>query len=516
MARYKEIIEGPCSRRDVTYQMALIKNFYHIRMASVVDMFKKKNAKGSNMSTEWSKSGTFLHKPERGWIHPDEQLATAAGICYGVRYIGCLEVKESMRALDFDTRTALAREAINRVSEAAGLKSAGKRKKIDKRIGKMLSDTPCMQHAGSNVNLTITIESINLMIMESGEVIADHLMPGISFASGGDAETLDFVAYVAKDEINGRACHVLECGGGLSEDVITTIGQAFELRFKEYLKKQPKPVHLPTRLEQSIQEGDAWGENDDDDNDYYNDNPSARAPSPPSQPSQRRIPSEYSFPPSNLPVSDGVYSSVKETYDDGPTYDTPKDHSLIDFEEGGDALYDNSKEDNGISADVESRRTGVYDNHENANHAQNSLDPFDMEPFNSSLSNGHKKSSHDVTGAGAHAINGDTKNVSPIFEEWFHGNLTRKEAEKLLQNDGDFLVRQSSADTNQYVLSGRQNGVIKHLLLVDPEGVVRTKDHSFDSVPHLIHFHRKQEIPIISQESELHLKQPISNKLTMC
>lgn len=39
-------------------------------------------------------------------------------------------------------------------------------------------------------------------------------------------------------------------------------------------------------------------------------------------------------------------------------------------------------------------------------------------------------------------------------------------------NDGDFLVRQSSADTNQYVLSGKQNGMVKHLLLVDPEGVV--------------------------------------------
>lgn len=35
---------------------------------------------------------------------------------------------------------------------------------------------------------------------------------------------------------------MLECGGGLAEDVITTVGQAFELRFKEYLKNQPKPV----------------------------------------------------------------------------------------------------------------------------------------------------------------------------------------------------------------------------------------------------------------------------------
>lgn len=480
-------------------------------MASVVDKFKKRNAKGSNMSVEWSRTGTFLHKPERGWIHPDEQLAAGAGICYGVRYIGCLEVKESMRALDFDTRTALAREAINRVSEAAGLKTATKRKKVDKRIGKMLSDTPCMQFAGSNVNLTITVDSINLMVMESGEVIADHLMPGISFASGGDAETLDFVAYVAKDEITGRSCHVLECGGGLSEDVITTIGQAFELRFKEYLKKQPKPVHVPTRLEQSIQEGDAWGENDE--NDYYNDNPSARPPSPP-----RRVPSEYATPPSNLPVSDGVYSSVKEP--SVPTYDTPKELSLIDFgEDGGKNLYDNSeKSQNNATPELDPAQPDFYDNHKlkgGVASPQSTLDPFDMEPFNSSLSNGHSEGEGAAAGGDVASGNG-VPNKSPIFEEWFHGNLSRKDAEKLLQNDGDFLVRQSSADQNQYVLSGRQNGIPKHLLLVDPMGVVRTKDHSFDSVPHLIHFHRTQNIPIVSQESELHLKQPISNKLTMC
>ena len=55
-------------------------------------------------------------------------------------------------------------------------------------------------------------------------------------------ETLDFIAYVAKDEKYGRACFVLECGGGLAQDVITTIGQAFDLRFKEYLKKAPKVI----------------------------------------------------------------------------------------------------------------------------------------------------------------------------------------------------------------------------------------------------------------------------------
>lgn len=50
---------------------------------------------------------------------------------------------------------------------------------------------------------------------------------------------MDFVSYVAKDDRYGRACFVLECGGGLAQDVITTIGQAFELRYKQFMKKTP-------------------------------------------------------------------------------------------------------------------------------------------------------------------------------------------------------------------------------------------------------------------------------------
>ena len=71
------------------------------------------------------------------------------------------------------------------------------------------------------------------------QAIFVHDMPNISFASGGDTDTLDFVAYVAKDRAGVRSCFVLECGGGLAQDVITTVGQAFELRFKEFLKRPP-------------------------------------------------------------------------------------------------------------------------------------------------------------------------------------------------------------------------------------------------------------------------------------
>ena len=38
--------------------------------------------------------------------------------------------------------------------------------------------------------------------------------------------------------MNKRACHVLSCRENESLDVITTIGQAFELRYNEYMQTQ--------------------------------------------------------------------------------------------------------------------------------------------------------------------------------------------------------------------------------------------------------------------------------------
>lgn len=98
------------------------------------------------------------------------------------------------------------------------------------------------------------------------------------------------------------------------------------------------------------------------------------------------------------------------------------------------------------------------------------------------------------------------------------------------------MVRESQGSQGQYVLTGMQSGHHKHLLLVDPEGVVslfpfrpilfdlkiedkffdpfflfqvRTKDRTFESVSHLINFHRNNVLPIISAESVLLLKRPV-------
>jgi SHC-transforming protein 1 len=95
-----------------------------------------------------------------------------------------------------------------------------------------------------------------------------------------------------------------------------------------------------------------------------------------------------------------------------------------------------------------------------------------------------------------------------VIENWYHGPISRPASEQLLKNDGDFLVRESQTTPGQFVLSGL-NGTAKHLLLIDPEGVVRTKDRVFESITHLINYHWSNHLPIISSDSCLLLRTPV-------
>ncbi|XP_014673396.1 PREDICTED: SHC-transforming protein 2-like [Priapulus caudatus] len=358
-----------------------------------------------------------------------------------------------MKSLDFETRTQVAKESITRVCEAARLKTPDKKRKTDKRICKMLGDRPNMQHAGSNINFTVSTDNLSLVIMESGEIIATHQMQGISFASGGDPETLDFVAYVAKDA-TGRACYVLECGGGLAQDVITTIGQAFELRFKEYLKKAPKPASLVSRAEELLPERPAaWG----DDPEYYNDLPGKQPPPLPPLPRSLSQPTRHD--------DDAAACNHLFTTQVSEAAIPPSRHGAADAFSG--APY--------------TRR---------ACDKQPVLPPEGVPP---------QPPSRD-----------DSNGCIPLEQEhWFHSTLTRREAEQLVKRDGDFLVRESSQSPGQYVLTGMQGSHVKHLLLVDPEGVVRTKDRVFESVGHLIEYHRQNGLPITSAESSIVLLSPV-------
>lgn len=190
--------------------------------------------------------------------------------------MGCIEVLRSMRSLDFSTRTQLTREAINRLHEAVpGIRGSWKKKAPNKALASILGKSN-LRFAGMSIAVSISIDGLNLSVPATHQIIASHHMQSISFASGGDTDMVDYVAYVAKDPINQRACHILECCEGLAQSVISTVGQAFELRFKQYLHSPPRVVVPPGRL--TGPEDSAWGDEDETEHSYYNRTPGKEPP----------------------------------------------------------------------------------------------------------------------------------------------------------------------------------------------------------------------------------------------
>ena len=94
-------------------------------------------------------------------------------------------------------------------------------------------------------------------------------------------------------------------------------------------------------------------------------------------------------------------------------------------------------------------------------------------------------------------------------QPWFHSKVLRADAEMLLHDDGDFLVRENTTLVNTYTLTLRWRGVADHNLINMTE-VVSTNagvkvgttikyqfdSGAFDSIPELIYNHLKYQIPI--------------------
>ncbi|GBP68109.1 SHC-transforming protein 1 [Eumeta japonica] len=441
-----------------------------------------------------SDSTSFVSKPARGWLHPDSVLASE-GVTYAVRYIGCMEVLTSMKKLDFETRSQVAKECIARVCAAAGLRSADKKRRVSSAATRALAAKSKMSHSGSNVALTVSSRAISLSALEGGETIARHEMPKVSFASGGDSDSLDFVAYVAKSAppTELRACYVLECGGRLAQDVIATIGQAFELRYKEFLTK-PSSLSLNGDRALSGEPGIMCGP---DDREYYNDLPG-------------KIPPDSSTATTMASTSATVTAPIPTTT--GPLRQLPPPlEPLSPFTtcEESTRHYVNQTPPPRTppTALLPMHHTDIFD-----------MQPFTATPVTATAVNAMPEqepkpegngSDGNESGEAAAVLSPQEQAALLELEPWFHGPISRNIAEKLVVDDGEFLVRESVGCPGQFVLTGAHRGAHKHLLLVDPAGIVRTKDRIFDSVPHLINYHCNNELPIVSADSALLLRKPV-------
>ncbi|XP_016146445.1 SHC-transforming protein 3-like [Sinocyclocheilus grahami] len=489
---------------------------------------KKGRMEESQPSGEgWGLGGTggLVNKPSRGWLHSGEKIS-GPGVTYVVKYLGCIEVLRSMRSLDFTTRSQITREAISLVCEAVpGAKGALRKRKPPSKLLSSILGKSNLQFAGMSINLNISTSSLNLMTPDSKQIIANHHMQSISFASGGDPDTTDYVAYVAKDPVNRRACHILECSDGLAQDVISTIGQAFDLRFQLYLQC---PSSKPSSMHDRVMSTDEppWTEEGEEsaDHHYYNSIPGKMPP--PGGFIDARL--------TNQTQDSSQAAGVHQTYYQGrPMFIQQGSCDIYSLPEvkgqapkpGEVPTYVNTQHiDTQMLAALQGESETPSDSGTSGT-AKDSprKDLFDMKPFEDAImtqtpapappaSELHKAASVD--------------NCSPLLmraaalraqeeledQTWYHGEMSRRQAEKLLLRDGDFLVRKSSTNPGSYVLTGMHHGLAKHLLLVDPEGTVRTKDHIFESISHLIGHHRDNNLPIVSAGSELCLKQPVERK----
>lgn len=150
-----------------------------------------------------------------------------------------------MRTLSNRTRSEVATESIYRLCEANSIKRNSDRKSSD-HINRMLEDEPNLAHSGLDVQLNVSSTHITVVARDKKQTIVQHEMPNVSFASSGDEETVDYVAYVAKNEKYGRACFVLECGYDNAKKVLNIIRRAFEMRTQQFLSNNGSPFKSDT------------------------------------------------------------------------------------------------------------------------------------------------------------------------------------------------------------------------------------------------------------------------------
>ncbi|XP_031304637.1 tyrosine-protein kinase Fer isoform X1 [Camelus dromedarius] len=97
----------------------------------------------------------------------------------------------------------------------------------------------------------------------------------------------------------------------------------------------------------------------------------------------------------------------------------------------------------------------------------------------------------------------------PLAEQdWYHGAIPRIEAQDLLKQQGDFLVRESHGKPGEYVLSVFSDGQRRHFIIQFVNNLYRFEGTGFSNIPQLIdhHYTTKQ---VITKKSGVVLLNPI-------
>ncbi|XP_034457408.1 tyrosine-protein kinase Fer isoform X2 [Hippoglossus hippoglossus] len=93
-------------------------------------------------------------------------------------------------------------------------------------------------------------------------------------------------------------------------------------------------------------------------------------------------------------------------------------------------------------------------------------------------------------------------------QDWYHGAIPRTEAQELLRQQGDFLVRESHGKPGEYVLSVFSDEQRRHFIIQFADSQYRFEGTGFSTIPQLIehHFSTKQ---VITKKSGVVLLNPV-------
>ncbi|XP_045514859.1 tyrosine-protein kinase Fer isoform X1 [Pieris brassicae] len=93
---------------------------------------------------------------------------------------------------------------------------------------------------------------------------------------------------------------------------------------------------------------------------------------------------------------------------------------------------------------------------------------------------------------------------SLVDQEWFHGVLPREEVVRLLRNDGDYLVRETTRNHARQLVLSVCWGQHKHFIVqTTPEGHYRFEGAAFPSVAELIAWQRASGVPVTARSGAL-------------
>uniref|UniRef100_A0A674B2K2 Tyrosine-protein kinase n=1 Tax=Salmo trutta TaxID=8032 RepID=A0A674B2K2_SALTR len=96
-------------------------------------------------------------------------------------------------------------------------------------------------------------------------------------------------------------------------------------------------------------------------------------------------------------------------------------------------------------------------------------------------------------------------------QEWYHGAIPRTEAQELLKEQGDFLVRESHGKPGEYVLSVFSEGQRRHFIIQFADNQYRFEGTGFPTIPQLIEHHYTSK-QVITKKSGVVLLNPVDKK----